>query len=145
MSALGVRLKPKRLGIRKRNIGMTARSVAEIFAVDAKTVTGWLTKGVLKGKRGYAVGPNLTWLVGEDAVEHFIRTNGQYIDVDRMPDSWYRDLASNHRWCSVAEVESRVGQSAHLLVPALKSWRVPRRSPWLSLVCGGGGTAAHRR
>jgi len=132
-SVLGVRLKAKRLVIRKRNIGMTARSVAEIFDVDAKTVTGWLTKGVLKGSRGYAVGPNQTWLVSEEAVERFICEHGHYIDVDHMPDSWYRDLAAKHRWYSVAEVEARVGQSAHLLLPALKAgeYRGARRgSHW---------------
>jgi len=53
--------------------------------------------------------------------------------MSRMADSWYRDLAAKHRWYSVAEVESRVGQSAHLLLPALKAgeYRGARRgSHW---------------
>ena len=95
---LGIRLKAKRLGIRKRSAGMSASSVAEIFGVDTKTVTSWIAKGVLKARRGYAVGPNRVWLVSEEAVEAFIRDFGHYVPFGHMLDSYYRDLAARNRW-----------------------------------------------
>ena len=133
---LGVRLKAKRTGLRKRNIGMTAKAVAEIFGVDPTTVVSWIEKRVLRGTRAYAVGPNQTWLVSEDSVEEFIKHRGQYIDFDKMPDSYYRDLAEQHRWYSLADVERLVGQSPHLLRPALKAgiYRGALRGPhWFVL------------
>ena len=53
---LGVRLKAKRLGIRKRGIGLTAHAVSEIFGVDPTTVLHWIEKGLLAAKRAYSLG-----------------------------------------------------------------------------------------
>ncbi|MDE3075269.1 MAG: helix-turn-helix domain-containing protein [Chloroflexota bacterium] len=119
----GIRIKAKRLGLRKRDAGMNALSVAEIFAVDPHVVVTWIARGVLRGRRSYPVGLNKSWLIAEEAVEAFIRQHGEYVDVERMPDSWYRDLAEQHRWYSLVEVERLTGQSPHLVVKGIKAGR----------------------
>lgn len=118
---LGIRLKAKRLRLRKRNTGLTAARVAKIFAVDPKAVVRWIDTGLLHARRSYAVGPNRTWHITDQAVEEFIREHGQCVDIDHMPAGWWRDIAEQHRWYSMPEVEARVGQSGHLLVRALKA------------------------
>ena len=118
---LGVRLNAKRLGIRKRGIGLTAHAVSEIFGVDPTTVLHWIEKGLLAARRAYFVGPNRTWLIAEDAVERFIVDDGQHFDFNKLPDSYYKDLAAQHRWYSLAEVERLVGESPHKLREALKA------------------------
>lgn len=92
---LGVRLKAKRLGIRKRGIGLTAHSVSEIFGVEPTTVLHCIDRGLLAAKRAYFVGPNRTWLITEEAVERFIADAGQHLDCDKLPDGYYKDLAAS--------------------------------------------------
>jgi hypothetical protein len=120
-TVVGVRLKAKPLRIRKRHAGLTARSTADIFGVDAKTVTGWIAKGLLRARRGYVVGQHRTWLISEDDVEDFIRDHGQYVDLLKMPESCYRELAEQDARVTLADVELRVGESPHRLVAALKA------------------------
>ena len=63
--------------------------------------------------------------------EDFIRDYGQYIDFDKMPDSYYRDLTERHRWYSLADVERLVGESPHRLRAALTAgtYRSAMRGP----------------
>jgi hypothetical protein len=77
------------------------------------------------------VGPNRTWLVSEEAVEAFIRGHGQYIDFDKMPDGYYKDLARQHRWYSLAEVERLTGQSPRLVIKGIQAgtYRAALRGP----------------
>jgi hypothetical protein len=60
-----------------------------------------------------------------------VRDYGQYIDVDRMPQGWWHDIAAQQRWYPLAEVEARTGQSPRLLVRALKAgeYRGAQRGP----------------
>jgi hypothetical protein len=130
---LGIRLKAKRLRIRKRNTGLTATRVARIFGVDPKAVVHWIEAGLLRGRRGYAVGPNRTWHITGEALEEFIREHGQYVDVGRMPEGWWRGLAEQHRWLSLVEIERLTGESPHRLRKAVRSgtYRGAMRGPHL--------------
>ena len=128
---LGVRLKAKRLKIHKRDVGLTARSAAQIFGVDATTLSAWIDQGLLRASRAYKCGVHRTRLISYEAVEDFIRDHGQYIEMDKMPESWYRDLAAKNRWYSLAEVELLVGQSPYKMKQALESgqYRFAMRGP----------------
>ena len=130
---LGIRLKAKRLRLRKRNTGLTATRVAKIFAIDPKAVVRWIEGGLLRARRGYAVGPNRTWHVTDEALEEFIRERGQYVDVDRMPEGWWRDLAQQHRWYSLVEVERLTGEAPHRVRKAIRAgvYRGAMRGPHL--------------
>jgi hypothetical protein len=130
---LGIRLKAKRLRIRKRNTGLTATRVARIFAIDPKAVVHWIESGLLRARRGYTVGPNHTWHITNQALEEFIREHGQYIDVDRMPEGWWRDLAEQHRFYSLVELERLTGESSHRLRKAVRAgvYRAAMRGPQL--------------
>jgi hypothetical protein len=116
----GIRLKAKRLGIRKRHVGLSASDLAAIFGVDRGTVTSWIDKGLLPARRAYKVGLHRAWLVRDGAVEAFIRDHGQYVDFDKMPDGYYKDLARQHRWYSLTEVECLTGQSPRLVIQGIK-------------------------
>ncbi len=135
---LGVRLKAKRLRLRKRNTGLTASNVASIFAVDPKAVVHWIAAGLLRARRGYTVGVNRTWMMTDEAVEAFIRDHGQYVDVDRMPPGWWRDVAEEHRWYSLVEVERLTGESPHRLRQAVQAgtYRGAMRGPHLYIPAG---------
>lgn len=130
---VGVRLKAKRLGLRKRNTGLTAAHVARIFAIDPKAVVHWIQLGLVRARRGYAVGLNRTWITTDEAVEAFIRDYGQYVDVDRMPEGWWRDVAEKDRWYSLVEVERLTGESPHHLRQAVRAgtYRGAMRGPHL--------------
>ncbi len=130
---LGIRLKAKRLRLRKRNTGLTATRVARIFAIDPKAVVRWIEDGLLRGRRSYAVGPNRTWHITEEALEEFMRRHGQYIDVDRMPEGWWRDIAQQHRWYSLVDIEWLTGESPHRVRKAVRAgtYRGAFRGPHL--------------
>ena len=132
---IGIRLKAKRLRVRKRNTGLTATRVARIFAVDPKAVVRWIEDGRLRARRSYAVGPNKTWHITDEAVEEFIREHGQYIDVDRMPEGWWRDVAEQHRWYSLVDIERLTGESPHRVRKAVRAgiFRGAMRGPHLYL------------
>lgn len=120
-SVVGLRLKAKRLGLRKHDHGLTAGGVAEIFGIDPGTVSKvWIRRGLLRARRGYLQGPTRVWVVQEREVERFIRDHGQYVDVDNMPDSIYRDLAEQHRFYSLPEVVRLTGRHPHALSLALR-------------------------
>jgi len=127
----GIRLKAKRLGIRKRHVGLNASDLAAIFGVDRGTVTSWIEKGLLPARRAYKVGLKRAWLVRDEAVEAFIREHGQYIDFEKMPDGYYKDVARQNRWYSLAELERLTGQSPRLVIQGIKAglYRAAMRGP----------------
>lgn len=118
-TAVGVRLKAKRIGLHKRTAGgLTAREVAKVFGVDATTVAkAWIRRGLLPAhatrearvRRGRPV----FWIVRPGDVEAFIRDHPEHVDVDKMPESPYRDLAARDPWISLPEVHRRTGRDHH--------------------------------
>jgi hypothetical protein len=114
---LAVHLKAKRLGLHKRDAGMTARSVAEIFGMDASTVCkAWLRPGLMRGRpngRRDVDGRVVNWIVDAEAVERFIADHPEWIDIEKMPDSYYRDLAARDPWVSLREVHRLTGRNHH--------------------------------
>ena len=129
-SALGVRLKAKRLGLHKRDIGFSAREVAAIFGVDDTTVSKvWIRRyGVLRSSRPFRQGPHPIHIVAEAEVLRLIREHPEWIDVDRMPESPYRDLAvAGGRWLPLPEVQRLTGRHAHVLANECVSGRWPTR------------------
>ena len=111
-SVLGVRLKAKRLGLRKRDAGMTAREVAFLLGIPCpKTVSAWSERGLLRCRRPYRVGLNRVYLFQEAAVVAFIEAHGQYVDADRVPvDSPFAAAARANRWLSLPEVHRLTGR-----------------------------------
>lgn len=129
---VAVHLKAKRLGLHKRAAGLTARSVATIFGIDASTVVKhWIRRGLLPATRlGKAHEANHSpsrarrrpgttidryrrpayWIVELQAVDIFIVEHPELVDVDKMPPSPYRDLAARDPWIGLPEVHRRTGR-----------------------------------
>lgn len=144
-SVVGIRLKAKRLGLHKRAAGYTARKVGEIFGVDGSVVGKvWIRRGLLSGRRigrarrhcnypssrGHAVDPYdrpAYWVVALAAIERFIREHPEWVDVDKMPDSPYRDLAAQDPWISLPEVHRRTGRSPYLVALLVRGGRIRGR------------------
>lgn len=126
-TAVAIHLKAKRLGLHKRTAGFTARSFAEIFGVDSGTVSKvWIRRGLLAAAvaEHRVVSPRLAlqgrrptyWIIGTDGPERFIRERPELVDVDKMPPSWYRDLAAREPWISLPEVHRRTGRDPSKVV-----------------------------
>lgn len=110
-TVVGIRLKAKRLGLHKRQAALTARAVAQIFGIDDGTVSKqWIPRGLLKSRRPFYQGPNRIHLIQHERVERFIRHHPEWIDVDKMPPSPWRDLAARDPWISLPEVRRRTGR-----------------------------------
>lgn len=113
-SIVGVRLKAKRLGLHKRDAGLSATAVAEIFGVDASTVIkNWIRRRLLRARRGYLQGPRRVHLVQDDAIWRFIAEHPECIDIAKMPDSPYRDEAARDPFISIVEAYRRTGRDRH--------------------------------
>jgi hypothetical protein len=112
-SVLGVHLKARRLGLRKRDVGMTARQVAFFLGLpDSHVVATWATRGLLRGRRSYRVGRNRAWLFREEDVIAFLAAHGQYVDADRVPeDSPFAAAVRANGWLSLPEVHRLTGRS----------------------------------
>lgn len=112
-SVVGLRLKARRLGLRKRDAGLTASEVARLLGIPcSKDVATWEERGLIRGRRAYPVGLNRVRLYQETAVEVFIRKHGQYVDADRVPDdSPFAAVARANRWLSLSEVHHLTGRS----------------------------------
>lgn len=121
-SVVGLRLKAKRLGVKKRQHGFTAREVAAIFGVDDTIVSKvWIRRGLLKASRGSSA-YRPCWIVRPEAVEAFIADFPQWIDVDRMPESPYRDRAT--LWISLPEVFRLTGRYAHDVAARIRAGEI---------------------
>lgn len=118
----GIRLRAKRAGILKRHAGLSSRAVAGIFGVDETVVSKvWIRRGLLAAKRGaFKQGPHRMWLVQDADLERFIRDHGQYVDVDKMPDSPFRDLALANRFYSLPQIERDYGRDQSSLSTSLR-------------------------
>lgn len=114
-SVEGLHLKARRLGLRKRDAGMTGREVAAIFGIDSGTIgKTWIKRGLLRASRAaYWQGPYPVHIVDPADVERFIREHPEYVDVAKMPDSPYRDMAARDPWISLPEVHRLTGRNNH--------------------------------
>lgn len=126
-TVVGLRLKAKRLGLRKMDAGMTGREVERIFGFphgDGRVQKVWLATGLLRATRGGWDGPNPGWLIEPAELERFIRDHPEHVDVDRMPDSVYRDLAARNRWVSLREVHRLTGRGHHAVAKLIRDGTV---------------------
>jgi hypothetical protein len=121
-TVVGMRLKAKRLGLRKKDAGHTARDVARIFGVDPTTVVDrWVAMRVLPMRRApWTQGPKPAYLASDRDLERFIRTHPEQIDVAKMPDSTWRDLAAKDPWISLAEAHRLTGRNNHAIATAIR-------------------------
>jgi hypothetical protein len=128
-SVVGIRLKAKRLGLHKKDAGYTAHGVAQVFGVDPTTVVDrWIAQGALRARRAaFRQGPKPVWLVDEAELERFIRDQPERIDVDKMPDSIYREMAARDPWISLPEVHRRTGRSPHAVARLIAAGAVRGR------------------
>lgn len=111
-SVAGLRLKAKRLGLRKRDAGLTAAEVARLLGIpDRKVPAAWHAAGLLRGRRGWRQGTHRVHLFREADVNAFIVAHGQHLDADRVPpDSPFAALARANRWLSLPEVHRLTGR-----------------------------------
>jgi hypothetical protein len=133
-SEVGIRLKAKRLGLRKRDVGLSSREVGRLLGVDPTTVSKyWIERGLLRSRRGCQQGPHRIYIIAEQAVEDFIRANGQYLDLAKVPaDSQFRDLVAANAFLALPEVQTRTGHAKpylHRLI-ADGTIRAARRGSW---------------
>lgn len=127
-TVVALRLKAKRLGLHKRNAAMSGRQVAQIFGVDSGTIGKiWVRRGLMRSRRPFAQGLSLIHLVTEAEVTRFIREHPEYVDVEKMPDSWYRDLAARNPWISLVEVHRRTGRMGHAVAQLIAAGEVRGR------------------
>jgi len=126
----GVRLRAKRLGLRKRDIGLSAREVAGLLGVDESAVSKiWIRRGLLRARPGFPIGGGRRqWVIDEPDVETFIREHGHWIDATRVPDdSPFRELAMANRWVSLPEVSERTGHGKKWLLWYFRAGLFPTR------------------
>lgn len=115
-TVVGIRIKAKRLGLHKRSAAFTGRDVAQIFGIDAGTVGKvWVRRGLIASVRPFRQGPYDIHLIDPLAVERFIVEHPEHFDVDKMPDSPYRDLAAREPWISLPEAHRRTGRDRHAI------------------------------
>lgn len=129
-TAVGVRLKAKRLGLRKRDVGLSGRDVAGLLGADESAVSKlWIRHGLLAARRGFRIGGGRRqWMVTEAAVEAFIRDHGHWIDARRVPDeSPFKALAMANAWTSLPEVAQITGHSVKWLLWYFKAGLFPVR------------------
>jgi hypothetical protein len=137
-TTVAVRLKAKRLGLHKRTAGFTARSFAQIFGVDSGTVSKvWIRRGLLPARviEQVVVSPRLAiagrrptyWIIDTKAPERFILDHPEWVDVEKMPPSWYRELAAADPWISLPEAHRRTGRDPSKVVDLILAGTVRGR------------------
>lgn len=133
-SIVGIRLKAKRLGLRKRDLGMSSREVGRLLGADPTTVSKyWIARDLLPARRGCQQGLHRIHIVAEKAVEAFIREHGQYLDLAKVPaDSPFRDLAAEYAFASLPEVQFQTGHGKLYIHRLIRSGvvRAARRGSW---------------
>ena len=117
---------------------MSAREVAQIFGIDSSEVGKvWIRRGLLRSRRPFMQGPHLIHLIDGADVERFITEHPEYITVEKMPDSPYRDQAARDPWISLPEIHRLTGRDAHRVALLIRAgeirgrrrgshWYVPR-------------------
>ena len=112
-TVLGIRLKAKRLGLKKKDAGYTASEVGRQLGVDTTTVTKfWIRHGLLRSTRSYPVGLNRVHLLQHSELERFIREHGEQIDHTKVPaDSVFAAEVAANRWYSLPQLHRLTGRS----------------------------------
>ena len=128
-SLVGIRQKAKRLGLHKRDAGLSAREAAGIFGVDPHTVARlWIRPGLLRARAaGFNNGSKPAWLIAEGEVERFILRHPEQCDAARMPESPYRDLAMRDPWIGLPEVHRRSGRHPHIIARLIRDGTIEGR------------------
>lgn len=135
-SPVGITIKAKRLGLRKKDAGYTAREVGRLFGIDAATVSKiWIRRGLLRAHSAYSAGLKPVHLVEHSEIERFVFEHGQWVDHTKVPiDSPFADAVGANRWYSLAQVHALTGRQNIAteiragLIPARKKgahWMVP--------------------
>jgi hypothetical protein len=102
-SELGLRLKAKRMGLRKRDVGMSCREVARMFDVDETMVSKiWVRRGLLKASRApFRQGPHHMLVITDEAVDDFLTRFPQYVDARRIDPA--SQWAGAEQWYSLPD------------------------------------------
>lgn len=93
-------IKTKRLGCDKTDYDHhTATALSGLFGVDAKVITGWITKGWLKAKRrgterSDLQGGDMWWIHRRD-IRRFVIDNAAAVDIRKVDKFWFIDLLAN--------------------------------------------------
>lgn len=111
-----INLARKRHGLQSRSDRlMSARTVADLMGLGcAKTVTRWMQRGYLAGKRGPCRGPHRQWQVDEEALWRFIenRRHWHRWQPERITDAglreWAMELRDGVRFLTPGEVAWRL-------------------------------------
>ncbi|HYI67106.1 MAG TPA: hypothetical protein VEW95_09300 [Candidatus Limnocylindrales bacterium] len=111
-SVVGIRLKAKRLRLKKKDAGYTARELGRQLGVDATTIVDrWIRRGLLRSTRSYPVGLNRVQLVQHSEVERFIAEHGEQIDHTKVPaDSVFAAQVAANRWYSLPQLHRLTGR-----------------------------------
>lgn len=96
-SVTTVAVKTKRLGIRKKDEGYTARSLAQAFGVDDHKVVRWVELRLLKASRRNSGRPRDMYFISDTAVKRFISTYPTEFDLRRVEQVWFIDLLAGIR------------------------------------------------
>lgn len=112
-TVVAIRLKAKKLRMKKKDAGYTARELGRQLGVDPTTVVDrWISGGLLRSVSPYMVGLNPVRLVEHSEVLRFIREHGEQIDHTKVPpDSLFADEVAANRWYSLAQLHELTGRS----------------------------------
>lgn len=110
-----VHLARKRYGIPCRRAStMTARAVAALLGVGcAKSITRWVDRGYLRGKRGWRQGSHPVLMIDEADLLAFLEdvAHWQRWSPDRITDpllrEWAQEMRGNVRFLTLSEVADR--------------------------------------
>lgn len=118
-TAVAVHIRVKRLGLESRTARtLNARKVAALLGVScSKTVSRWVERGWLRGRRQMHRGPNRQWLFSEDALLEFMRDPRTWpawspgLIADACLREWAEEVR-RERYLSVGEVAQRYSVGA---------------------------------
>ena len=111
-SVVALRLKARRLGLRKKDAGYTARELGRLFGVDATTIIKqWVRRGLLPSTRAYRQGPHPIHIFRHEDVEAFLEEHGEWVEHHKVPaDSPFRQLVDVNTWYSLPELVRLTGR-----------------------------------
>lgn len=102
---------------------LNGRKVAALLGMDSTTVSRWIRRGMLRGRRSVARGGERQWFVSEKALLDFLSTPEYWMcwDAERIADYGLREWATEtrtYRWLCVGDVAERYG----VIPGAVRSW-----------------------
>lgn len=133
-TANAANLARKAYGLRARHGALlSANAVALRMGVSQPTVTRWILRGWLDGKRGQAWGPHCEWFVHPDALEPFVEDARywRFWDPRRVTDDGLRHTACMLRpaafepLLTTDAVAERLYMARHTVREAILAGRLP--------------------